>query len=142
LNGAPQRPADGRVDLLVARADEEDATERLLRHDGHPDGVEQAAAGPRNERRERWQTGQGFVTVRAQAAGVDDIRALRDRALPAMLNQDAVGVVRVALVEDLARIAAASPWSEDAIYLSGLRAVLASGRYSTRRPPDEKLQLA
>lgn len=128
LNGAPQRPGDGRVDLLVVRADEEVATERLLRYGAHPDGVEQAAAGPCDERRERWQTGEGLVTVRAQAAGIDDIGALRDRALPAMLPHSAVGAVHVALVEDLARIAAASPWSDDAIYLPGLRAVLASGR--------------
>lgn len=142
LNGAPQRPADGRVDLLVARSDAEEVTERLLQHGAHPDGVEQATPGRGSERRERWQTGQGFVTVRAHAAGSEDVAAVHDRALPAMLNQDAVGVVRVALVEDLARIAAASAWSEDAVYLPGLRAVLASGRYSTRRPRDEQLQLA
>lgn len=142
LNGAPQRPGDGRVDLLIAAGDHERVTERLLQHGAHPDGVEQAAAGPRNERRERWEAHRGLLTIRARAAGIDDISAVRDRALRAMLNQADVGVVRVALVEDLAAIAAISPWSEDALYLPGLRAVLASGRYSSRRPPEEQLQLA
>jgi len=59
-----------------------------------------------------------------------------------LLNRDDAGLVRVALVEDLAAIATVSPWSEDAIHLPGLRAVLASGRYSSRRPPHEQLQLA
>jgi hypothetical protein len=45
--------------------------------------------------------------------------------------------VRVALVEDLLELAGRSPWSEDALYRVGLRAVLASGRYSSRKARRE-----
>ena len=139
LNGAPQRPGDGRVDLLIAKGDREEVSERLLAHGAHPDGIEQATAGQSTERRERWQTGGGLLTIRDHA---DDAGAVRDRALPAMLNQEDIGIVRVARVADLMAIAAASPWSDDAIYLPGLRAVFASGRYITRRPLADRLQLA
>jgi hypothetical protein len=43
--------------------------------------------------------------------------------------------VRVATVEDLLAIAQHSPWSEDALYKAGLRAVLASSHYRAARPP-------
>jgi hypothetical protein len=49
--------------------------------------------------------------------------------------------VSVALVEDLLRTAERSPWSEDAIYPSGLRAILASGRYSSRHPGGGQVKL-
>jgi transcriptional regulator with XRE-family HTH domain len=143
LCGAPQRPGDGRVDLLVNAADREAVNERLLDADAWPDGVEQAAG----ERRERWRAGLGMLTVRDEAAGVD-VNAVRSHATRAMLNADrhhdglpVVGVLRIAHVEDLASISAASPWSEDSGVLSGLRAVLASGRYSARREAVEELQL-
>ncbi len=45
------------------------------------------------------------------------------------------GTVRVATVEDLLAIAQHSPWSEDALYKAGLRAVLASSHYRAARPP-------
>ena len=140
LSGAPQRPGNGRADLLVAPEDREQVSQRLLDADAYPDGIEQAPGS--SERRERWSAGRGQVTVRWAAAGVDDVAALRDRAHPVLLNQDDAGLVKVALVEDLAEIAERSPWSEDALYRAGLRAVLASGRYSTRRPRAERLELA
>lgn len=140
LRGAPQRPGDGRVDLLVAPEDCEQVTERLLQADTYPDGFEQAPES--GERRERWRAGRGQLTVRWEAMGTDDIAALRDRAHPVLLNQDDAGLVRVALVEDLAELAEQSPWSEDAVYRAGLRAVLASGRYSSRKPRVERLELA
>ncbi len=139
LNGAPQRPGDGRVDLLVATGDREEVSERLLAHGANPDGIEQATAGQRTEHRERWQTAGGLLTVRDHD---DSAGAVHDRALPAMLNQEDIGIVRVALVADLMVIAAVSPWSDDAIHLPGLRAVLASGRYITRRPLADRLQPA
>ena len=138
--GAPQRPGDGRVDLLVPRADREEAVERLLAADAHPDGFEQSPNGV--ECRERWAAGHGHLTLRANATGVDDVAALRDRAHRVLLDQGDAGLVRVALVEDLADVCQRSPWSEDAVYRAGLRAVLASGRYSTRRPREERLELA
>ncbi len=49
-----------------------------------------------------------------------------------MLNAEDVGVLCAEPIEDLAMIAAISPWSEETIYLPGLRAVLASGRCRTR----------
>lgn len=58
-----------------------------------------------------------------------------------MLNPEDTGLLRVALAEDLAEHAAHSPWSEDALYQPGLRAVLASGRYSSRHPRRERLEL-
>jgi transcriptional regulator with XRE-family HTH domain len=142
LRGAPQRPGDGRVDLLIAADDREEVSDRLLEHGAWPDGIERSAHAAGSERRERWQADSGVLSVRERAAGVGAINTIRDRALPVMLNRDAAGLVRVALVEDLATIASSSPWTEDAVYLPGLRAVLASGRYSTRHPPDESLQLA
>jgi len=51
LLGAPQRPGDGRVDVLVAPEDDEQAFERLLAADAHPDGIEASAGDV--ERRER-----------------------------------------------------------------------------------------
>lgn len=142
LVGAPQRPGEGRVDLLVAPEDLETVAERLFQADAHPDGFELAPGG--GERRERWRAGRGRLTVRSVASGVEDIAGLRDRARPVMLNRrdDHVGVVRVPLVEDLADIAERSPWSEDSIYRAGLRAVLASGRYSSRKSSREPLKLA
>ena len=137
--GAPQRPGDGRVDLLIAKGDREEVSERLLAHGAHPDGIEQATAGQSTERRERWQTAGGLLTVRDHA---DNAGAVRDRAGPAMLNLEDSGIGRVALVPDLMAIASVSPWSDDATYLPGLRAVLASGRYITRRPLADRLQLA
>jgi transcriptional regulator with XRE-family HTH domain len=142
LAGAPQRPGVGRVDLLVAPDDLEETVERLFHADAHPDGVELAPGG--EERRERWIAGRGQLTVRVAAAGVADVALLRDRVRPFMLNQkqNYVGRVCVPLVEDLADIVERSPWSEDAIYRAGLRAVLASGRYSSRKQDEQLLQLA
>lgn len=141
LCGAPQHPA-GHVDLLVDPEHRESASDRLMLHGAHPDGIEQSAAGRRSERRERWQAGAGILTIRDHVDGVDGPAGVRARALPAMLNSDDVGVVHVAYVEDLLVIASASTWSEDTIYLPGLRAVLASGRYSSRHQPEEELTLA
>ena len=139
LNGAPQRPGDGRVDLLIAEVDREEVSERLLAHGAFPDGIEQATAGQSSERRERWQIAGGVLTVRDHADGAG---AARDRALSATLTQEDIGIVRVPLVSDLLAIAAVSPWSDDAVYLPGLRAVLASGRYISRRPLADQLQPA
>ena len=36
-------------------------------------------------------------------------------------------------MEDLLELVEHSPWPEDALYRAGLRAVLASGRYSSRK---------
>jgi hypothetical protein len=126
LVGAPQRPGEGRVDLLVAPEDLEEVAERLFHADARPNGFQLAPGG--GERRERWSVGGGRLTVRTAAAGVNDIVALRDRARLIALNQmqDHVGVVRVPLVEDLADTVEHAPWSEDAIYRAGLRAVLAA----------------
>lgn len=61
------------------------------------------------EHRERWGTGQGQLTVRDTAAGITDIAAVRDRAHPVRLNPQDTGLLCVALVEDLAQLAARSP---------------------------------
>jgi transcriptional regulator with XRE-family HTH domain len=137
LRGAPERPGSGRVDLLVPAEDREELTECLLRADAWPDGVEQTPHS--GERRERWRAGRGWLTVRSQAAGIEDIAALRDRAYPVLLNREDAGLVRVALVEDLLDLVEHSPWPEDALYRAGLRAVLASGRYSSRKARREHL---
>lgn len=129
LSGAPQRPGDGRVDVLVAPEASGEVFERLWAVDAHPDGVEAAAGDV--ERRERWVVGAGKLTVRSAASGVN-IAEVRDRARNVDVFRDDVGVLRLPLVEDLLDIAIASPWSDDRPYVPGLRAVLASGRYSTR----------
>lgn len=41
----------------------------------------------------------------------------------------------MASIEDLLAIAEVSPWSEDAVYRIGLRAVLATARYWSQRFP-------
>lgn len=142
LVGAPQRPGKGRVDLLVAPDDLEMVAERLFQADVYPDGFELAPGGV--ERRERWRFGRGQLTVRSMATGVENTASLRDRAYPVVLSQtrNEIGLVCVPLVEDLADIAEHSPWSEDAIYRAGLRAVLASGRYSSRKQGEQHLQPA
>jgi len=137
LRGAPERPGSGRVDLLVPAEQREELTEWLLRADAWPDGVDQAPNS--RERRERWRAGRGQLTVRSQATGIEDIAALRDRAHPVVLNREDAGRVRVALVEDLLELVEHSPWPEDALYRAGLRAVLASGRYSSRKARKEHL---
>ena len=137
LRGAPEHPGSGQVDMLVSAEDREELTEWLLRADAWPDGVEQAPHS--GERRERWRAGRGHLTVRSQATGIEDIAALRDRAYPVLLNQEDAGLVRVALVEDLLDLVERSPWPEDALYRAGLRAVLASGHYSSRKARREHL---
>lgn len=114
----------------------------MLIVDASPDGLGRTPGG--EERRERWRAGRGRLTVRTVATGVDDVRELRDRARLVGVNdrKRSAGLVRVPLVEDLATIADRSPWGEDAVCRSGLRAVLASGRYSSRKQAEQHLQLA
>jgi transcriptional regulator with XRE-family HTH domain len=140
LGGAPARPGLGRVDLLVPAEQREELTEWLWRADAWPDGVEQASHS--GERRERWRAGGGQLTVRSQATGIEDIAELRDHAYLVLLNREDVGLVRVALAEDLLDLVEHSPWPEDALYRVGLRAVLASGRYSSRKARREHSVLA
>lgn len=141
LVGAPQRPFDARVDLLVSPADLERASDLLLDTGAWPDGRERIASS--KERRERWRADRGTLTVRTVAAGVEDIDALRKRAQRVTLNQrHGAGEVYVATVEDLLHIAESSPWSEDAIYRTGLRAVLACERYWSREHAENPLQPA
>jgi hypothetical protein len=137
LRGAPERPGAGRVDLLVPAEQQGELAKWLQRADAWPDGIEQAPGG--GERRERWQVGRGQLTVRSQATGIEDIGALRDRAHFVGLTRDDAGCVRVALAEDLLDLVKHSPWPEDALYRAGLRAVLASGRYSSRGARREPL---
>ena len=143
IGGVPQRPP-ARVDLLIAAEDRERVSDALFELGASPDGIEQSAAGPRSARRERWQAGAGALTVCDELVGVEDVGGVRARAraLPAMLNAEDVGLLCLAPIEDLAMIAAVSPWSEETIYLPGLRAVLASGRYRTRAQAERNMQLA
>ena len=109
--------------------DLEAASERLWSADAHPDGIDASAGDV--ERRERWLVGEGELTLRSTASGVT-VADVRDRAPFVGMTRQNIGQVRVALVEDLLDIAVSSPWSDDRASLPGLRAVLASGRYSTR----------
>ncbi|WP_157592474.1 hypothetical protein [Solirubrobacter soli] len=126
LRGGPQRPGNGRVDVLVTPEDAEAAFKRLLDSGAWPDGVE---ASPNDQpRRERWRVGDGVLTLRVAA----EADALRARARPVPLEGDESRALHVPLVEDLLALAEHSPWSEDRVYLLGLRAVLASHRDSSR----------
>jgi transcriptional regulator with XRE-family HTH domain len=126
LRGAPQRPGDGRVDMLVAPEDAEHAFERLLDVGAWPDGV---AASPSGEqRRERWRVRGGVLTVRVTA----EAETLLAGSRPLPLDGDHRHALHVPLAEDLLALAERSPWSEDRVYLWGLRAVLANRRYSSR----------
>jgi hypothetical protein len=67
--------------------------------------------------------------------GIDDLDLLLGRAGRVELNETGgPGAVRVAAVGDLLAIAEHSPWSGDALYRAGLRAVLASRYYRAARP--------
>ncbi|HWT95640.1 MAG TPA: helix-turn-helix transcriptional regulator [Solirubrobacteraceae bacterium] len=129
LRGAPQRLASGRVDLVAAPEHGEALFDRLLAEDAQLDRVEVA---PNGERREVWDAGAARLTVRRALTGVHDLPELLARAHPVGMARDDVGVVRVALAEDLLEVSLASPWAEDAVYRAGLRAVLASGLYHRR----------
>jgi transcriptional regulator with XRE-family HTH domain len=126
LRGAPQRPGTGRADVLIAPEDAEGAFDQLLNMGAWPDGV---AASPNGEqRRERWRAGDGVLTVRVTA----EAETLLDRTRPVSVDGDGRYVLHVPLAEDLLALAERSPWSEDRVYLWGLRAVLANRRYSSR----------
>jgi transcriptional regulator with XRE-family HTH domain len=132
LRRAPQRPGSGRVDLVVAPRYRDALADALLGLGAWPDGFEQAG----RERREGWRAGSGALTVRDMATGINDLDGLLARAGGVALNETGgPGTVRVATVEDLLAIAQHSPWSEDALYKAGLRAVLASSHYRAARPP-------
>ncbi len=142
IGGVPQRPP-ARVDLLVAAEDRERVSDALFGLGASPDGSEQSGAGRRCARRERWRAGAGALTVCDELVGIEDVGGVRARAraLPAMLNAEHVGVLCAVPIEGLAMIAAVSPWSEETIYLPGLRAVLASDRYRTRAQAKHNMQL-
>jgi transcriptional regulator with XRE-family HTH domain len=135
LSGVPQRPFQGRVDLLVAPQHLEQAVGRFLDAGYWPDGVEEVPGN--GESRERWRAGRGRLTLRTAAAGVEDIDGLRGRAHAVTLNgRHEQRTLYVASIEDLLAIAERSPWSEDAVYRTGLRAVLATARYWSQRFPS------
>jgi transcriptional regulator with XRE-family HTH domain len=142
LLGAPERPGDGRIDLLVPPEDAQQAFELLLAADAWPDGFEWSGEG--GERRERWRVGRGALTLRTEAHGMSDIAALRDRAQPVALSpgRHEIGVVRVPLASDLSRVMEHSPWGQDAVYRAGLRAVLASDCYTSRKREQQARRAA
>lgn len=131
LVGAPARPGDGRVDILVPPEDVDRAFDLLLAAGAWPDGFEWS--GEAGERRERWRAGRGTLTLRTQVNGVSDIAALRGRARPIALSRGkrVMGVVRIPLVVDLAELMERSLWGQDAVYRASLRAVLAADRYTS-----------
>jgi transcriptional regulator with XRE-family HTH domain len=128
LSGAPQRPLDARVHLLVAPMDLEQVADRLFDAGAWPDGVEEMRSS--GECRECWRFRRGRLTLRTAAAGIEDIDRVRERARRVTVGRhQSAYTVQVAAIEDLLAIAERSPWSEDAIYRTGLRAVLACQRY-------------
>jgi transcriptional regulator with XRE-family HTH domain len=139
LAGAPQRPLDGRVDLLVDYRDLEQVDERLFALGGWPDGVEEIRSS--GERRGRWRVGRAKLTVRTRAKGVEDIGAVRSRAWHIPLDRGG-GRLYVASVPDLIEIAEHSGWSEDAIYRTGLRAVLVCEHYRSEGSPGLQTAVA
>jgi len=76
----------------------------------------------------------GVVSLETESGA--DAAAVRKAAHVMVLNEEAISCMRVALVEDLLTIATSSSWPEDGPTRPGLRAVLASGRYSTRKAPE------
>lgn len=130
LRGAPQRPHSAQVDLLVPWPDQEEAFDRLIAAGAYPDGTEQMPGA--GERRERWVCSAGRLTLRSWLPAGLDIAELRDRPAPLRIAEDGIADLRIALVEDLLALAATSPWPEDLPPRPGLRAVLASGAYSSR----------
>jgi len=141
LSGGPQRPLDARVDLLVDYTALERVDERLFDLGGWPDGVEEIRSS--GERRGRWRVGRAQLTVRTRANGVDDIGALHSRAWRIPLDRSGrARHLHVASVPDLLQIAEHSGWSEDAIYRTGLLAVLVCEYYRSEDGPALKAAAA
>lgn len=137
LRGAPQRVGYPRVDLLVRAVDAERAIEALIGPgDAHPDGIEETRSGEGATRQLFYVRGGGSLSLIERAPGASDFEAVFERSVQAQIN-GVVGYPRFPLVEDLLEIAEASPWPEDAPLRAGLRAVLSSGRYSSRRAVAE-----
>lgn len=130
LRGAPQRPRTEKVDLLIPWPHQEAAFELLIAAGAFPDGNEVMPGS--DEPRERWVCGAGRLTLRSTLASGHDVERLRDRPAPMLIGADGITELRVALVEDLLSLSGSSPWPEDLPPRSGLRAVLASGLYSSR----------
>lgn len=131
LHGAPQRPGTGRVDILIATGEQH--TDALLNAGAWPDGFEQAG----DEQRERWTTHDGTLTIRRTTA--EHLAALRHRAHTIAIDNEHAQL-HAASAEDLLAISTHSPWSDDALYRSGLRAVLANRRYRARHPRTDQPQ--
>jgi len=135
LQGSPELARDSRVNLIVAESDLDQTRAWLRRAAARPDTIESDADGARD--REKWLAGSGELTLAVHPAA----REVVDRSIPSLLNQEPVGTVYVALVEDLLDIADERHWPEDQDSVRGLTAVLATGRYSSRDrrlsgPPD------
>ncbi len=128
FHGAPARPNDGAVDLLVAPETYLQIGDLMLDRDVLAEGRERCGG----EVRTRWGTPEGGLLRTRSTAGDMEPGLVRARAHHAQV--DGVGALRVARVEDLLQIAATSAWSEDLPTSPGLRAVLATSRYSTRAP--------
>ncbi len=125
LSGAPQRPLDAKVDLLVPYTDLERVKGRLFDLGGWPDGSEEVRGG--GARRGRWRVGRARLTVRTHVTGIENVGSLWKRAWRVPLDGGhGTRSLHVASAPDLLEIAECSPWSEDAIYRTGLRAVLTS----------------
>jgi transcriptional regulator with XRE-family HTH domain len=137
IAGAPINQPNPSASLLIEPADRGVAAERLRNAGALPNRLE-TSPGQR-EHRELWRAGKGLVDLRWRLDGIDRIAEIHKRAYPAFLNAEDVGLLRVALVEDLLDIATTSPWPDEASLLPELRAVLASGRYSSRTQQEEPL---
>lgn len=133
LRGAPQRIEGAAVDLLVDPVDAVEVIAHLIDEAGaHSLGV--FVEG--EQHRQLFGLDAGGVLSLSSETDCDlSVRQIRERAHTMVLNEEAIGCVRVALVEDLLELAEASRWFGNGAIRSGLRAVLASGRYSTRRAP-------
>jgi transcriptional regulator with XRE-family HTH domain len=129
IRGAPQRPSGPSVDLLAPPRDLP-RVERLL-HYGDAERVlrPRSQLGPNGS---EWLLNGAVITLRSHAPGLEDVDAVRDRSPWVSMTYAEVPALRVALVEDLLDLAEYATRPEDRELVAGLRAVLASGRYSAR----------
>lgn len=85
LCGVPQRPVNTRIQLLIHYTDLERVEGDLFDMGGWPDGSEEMRES--GEHRGRWRVGRAKLTIRTLINGVDDIPALRARALRLPLDR-------------------------------------------------------
>lgn len=125
LQGAPQRPRDGAVEVVPR---DRDGFLRVLEAGGGAPTDDDERFNDAN-RRWRWSLGSGAVIVADRLAGAAGYRDLRRSAVAMRIDGHDL---QVAASRDLLRLAEASSVETDLAYVPGLRALLEVASKSAR----------